>query len=102
MKGNLPDEVYERSHAKYLSCRWGDAPVHSIAAALLLRKEEFHFFNDIGYRHTSYTHCPIEEEFREKCSCDPAVNFDFDMDHSCYPLYQAAMGDNAATPKAII
>lgn len=32
--------------------RWGDAPVHSIAAAMLLRKDEFHFFNDIGYRHT--------------------------------------------------
>jgi len=29
--------------------RWGDAPVHSIAAALLLPKDEIHFFNDIGY-----------------------------------------------------
>ena len=28
--------------------RWGDAPVHSIAAGLLLKKEEIHFFNDIG------------------------------------------------------
>ena len=32
--------------------RWGDAPVHSIAAAMMLRKEEFHFFHDMGYRHT--------------------------------------------------
>lgn len=29
--------------------RWGDAPVHSIAAGILLPKEELHFFNDIGY-----------------------------------------------------
>ena len=28
--------------------RWGDAPVHSIGAALFAKKEEIHFFNDIG------------------------------------------------------
>lgn len=54
--------------------RWGDAPVHSIAASLMLHKDEFHFFNDIGYRHTAYTHCPTEPEFRSKCSCDPSIN----------------------------
>ena len=30
------------------SQRWGDAPVHSIGAALFARKEQIHFFNDIG------------------------------------------------------
>lgn len=29
--------------------RWGDAPVHSIAAALFLRPDEIHFFDNIGY-----------------------------------------------------
>jgi alpha 1,2-mannosyltransferase len=29
--------------------RWGDAPVHSIAAGLLMSKDEIHFFNDIAY-----------------------------------------------------
>ena len=29
--------------------RWGDAPVHSIAAALFLNRDEVHFFDDIGY-----------------------------------------------------
>ena len=29
--------------------RWGDAPVHSIAAALFLPKAQIHFFNDIAY-----------------------------------------------------
>lgn len=28
--------------------RWGDAPVHSIAANLFLNKDEIHFFDDIG------------------------------------------------------
>ena len=28
--------------------RWGDAPVHSIGASLLLPKDQIHFFNDIG------------------------------------------------------
>lgn len=28
--------------------RWGDAPVHSIAAALFLDKNEIHWFQDIG------------------------------------------------------
>ncbi|KAI8990756.1 glycosyl transferase, partial [Mycotypha africana] len=32
--------------------RWGDAPVHSIFAALYLKQDEIHFFNDIGYKHS--------------------------------------------------
>lgn len=28
--------------------RWGDAPVHTIGAALLLPKDQLHFFEDIG------------------------------------------------------
>jgi hypothetical protein len=34
--------------------RWGDAPVHSIGAALLAKKEQIHFFEDIGYRHEPF------------------------------------------------
>jgi alpha 1,2-mannosyltransferase len=30
--------------------RFGDAPVHSVAASLMLKPEEIHFFSDIGYR----------------------------------------------------
>lgn len=33
--------------------RWGDAPVHSIAAALFLGKEQVHWFSDLGYFHVS-------------------------------------------------
>ncbi|KAG9066412.1 alpha 1,2-mannosyltransferase 2.4.1 [Linnemannia hyalina] len=54
--------------------RWGDAPVHSIAAALMLDRREIHFFNEIGYRHGMYEHCPESPELQLKCACDPKDN----------------------------
>ncbi|CAG8604122.1 9637_t:CDS:2, partial [Cetraspora pellucida] len=57
--------------------RWGDAPVHSIAAALFLKRHEVHFFNEIGYKHEPFMHCPKEEELQVKCHCDPGNSFDF-------------------------
>src|SRR5256885_10610595 len=44
--------------------RWGDAPVHSIAAALMLKKNEIHFFNNIAYYHV-----PRSEERRVGKEC---------------------------------
>lgn len=32
--------------------RWGDAPVHSIAAALFLKPEEIHYYRDMGCKPT--------------------------------------------------
>jgi mannosyltransferase len=34
--------------------RWGDAPVHSIAAALFLDKNEIMHFDEIGYTHVPF------------------------------------------------
>lgn len=64
--------------------RWGDAPVHSIAAGLLLKKEEVHFFNDIAYYHVPFTHCPTGEKTRLdlRCHCNPKDNFDW-KGYSC-------------------
>ena len=64
--------------------RWGDAPVHSIAAALMLKKDEIHFFNDIAYYHVPFTHCPTGEQLRldNKCHCNPSDNFDWNG-YSC-------------------
>jgi len=58
--------------------------VHSIAAALLLKKEELHFFNDIAYYHVPFTHCPTGDDKRMelKCHCDPKDNFDW-KGYSC-------------------
>ncbi|KAL8805374.1 MAG: hypothetical protein Q9200_005454 [Gallowayella weberi] len=64
--------------------RWGDAPVHSVAAGLLLKKEEIHFFNDIAYYHVPFTHCPTGDQYRldHKCHCNPNDNFDW-KGYSC-------------------
>ncbi|CAG8498017.1 17195_t:CDS:2, partial [Racocetra persica] len=62
--------------------RWGDAPVHSIAAALFLKKHQIHFFNEIGYKHEPFVHCPKDEKLQLKCHCNPDDSFDFDG-YSC-------------------
>lgn len=73
--------------------RWGDAPVHSIAAGLMLNKSEIHFFNDIAYYHVPFTHCPTGEELRTKlkCHCNPGENFDWNG-YSCTARYYDVMG----------
>ena len=64
--------------------RWGDAPVHSIAAALTLGKDQIHFFNEIGYYHVPFTHCPTGDQIKLdlKCACKPSDNFDW-KGYSC-------------------
>ncbi|EMD36053.1 glycosyltransferase family 15 protein [Gelatoporia subvermispora B] len=64
--------------------RWGDAPVHSIAVALFARKDQIQFFDEIGYEHNPYTHCPRGEGAwqRGRCSCNPSKSFDYDG-YSC-------------------
>ncbi|KAJ2773365.1 hypothetical protein IWQ57_001328 [Coemansia nantahalensis] len=52
--------------------RWGDAPVHSIAAALFLQKEEVHWFRDMGYYHPGWQHCPSGDAWKaNRCTCNP-------------------------------
>ncbi|PPQ91104.1 hypothetical protein CVT25_013142 [Psilocybe cyanescens] len=72
--------------------RWGDAPVHSIAAALFASRDQIHFFDEIGYEHAPYTHCPKEGDnwARGKCTCKPDNNFDFDG-ISCLNKFQNFM-----------
>ncbi|GJE90829.1 glycosyltransferase family 15 protein [Phanerochaete sordida] len=67
--------------------RWGDAPVHSIGAAILARKDQIHFFNDIGYRHNPFQHCPQGDLHKKgKCWCNPHDNFDYEW-YSCLTRY---------------
>lgn len=51
--------------------RWGDAPVHSIGAALFLPKEKLHWFEDIGYLHNPFYNCPVNPALQLNCRCDP-------------------------------
>lgn len=68
--------------------RWGDAPVHSIAAALFLPKDKLHFFSDIGYKHSVFQHCPQgDEHTRGRCWCNPQDNFDY-TDYSCIATFE--------------
>ena len=62
---------------KFSFIRWGDAPVHSIAAALFLEKSDVHFFNDIAYRHEPFEHCPPEPRYHVSgnCQCNVSENF---------------------------
>ncbi|KAJ2358617.1 alpha-1,2-mannosyltransferase ktr1 [Coemansia sp. RSA 2618] len=55
--------------------RWGDAPVHSMAASILLRKEQIHWFEDIGYHHPGYAHCPSDPEMASRCVCDSGSDY---------------------------
>ncbi|MCJ1474720.1 alpha 1,2-mannosyltransferase 2.4.1 [Lambiella insularis] len=52
--------------------RWGDAPVHTIATSLMLKKQEIHFFNQIAYYHPPFMHCltgePLKRDLKSHCS----------------------------------
>lgn len=68
--------------------RWGDAPVHSIAAALFLDRDEIHHFGDLGYFHVPFNACPIDDTIRmqNKCGCDPKDDFTW-QGYSCTNKY---------------
>lgn len=70
--------------------RWGDAPIHSIAASLFLDRNELHFFDDIGYTHPPFTHCPSRcTERGLRCSCVSSDTFDW-QPYSCLRQYFVA------------
>lgn len=83
--------------------------MHSIAAALMLKKDEIHFFNDIAYYHVPFTHCPTGEKIRlqNKCHCNPHDNFDWNG-YSCefptipFPLRLLCPWENLATSTKLI
>ncbi|KAL7312900.1 hypothetical protein PS15m_008607 [Mucor circinelloides] len=78
--------------------RWGDAPVHSIAVALMLKQSDVHWFYDIGYKHDNFEHCPTEEKWlaNSKCYCDPSTSFDFNLG-SCTNLFLDVMNRTASS-----
>lgn len=74
--------------------RWGDAPVHSIAVALFAGKDQIHFFNEIGYRHEYFQHCPSGPSWSEgHCGCNPRDTFD-NNPNSCTNKYLKLFGNN--------
>ncbi|KAH6214980.1 hypothetical protein HBI53_100330 [Parastagonospora nodorum] len=57
-------EMMDRSGGFWME-RWGDAPIHSLAAGALLGPSDIHYFRDIGYRHTTIQHCPANAPGRQ-------------------------------------
>ncbi|KAL5392314.1 hypothetical protein DPSP01_000828 [Paraphaeosphaeria sporulosa] len=57
-------EMIDRSGG-FWNERWGDAPIHSLAAGALLGPKDLHYFRDFGYRHTTIQHCPANAPARQ-------------------------------------
>ncbi|GAA5999426.1 glycosyltransferase family 15 protein [Rhodotorula paludigena] len=85
--------------------RWGDAPVHSLAAALFLHPNQTHFFSNIGYFHNPFAHCPLPGN-GVKCACststqDPPTGPAFETHgYSCTPKWKKLTGYKGGTPFA--
>ncbi|CDK26682.1 unnamed protein product [Kuraishia capsulata CBS 1993] len=89
------DEKYERFFnaldwaGGFFYERWGDAPVHTIAVAMLLKAEEVHVFQDISYTHTVAETCPLDDGMRHerRCVCNPHTDFSWKSKNSCTPRF---------------
>lgn len=67
--------------------RWGKGPVQSIGVSLFARKDQIHFFKEIGYRHEPFQRCPQGElHTKGRCWCDESDNFDY-VPYSCTYRY---------------
>lgn len=51
--------------------------MHSIAAGIFARKDQIHFFEDIGYQHDDWSHCPLDNDMwtKGRCSCNQRDSF---------------------------
>ncbi|EPR79858.1 Glycolipid 2-alpha-mannosyltransferase [Spraguea lophii 42_110] len=79
---------------KFFYERWGDAPVHSIAICLFSGRNKVHFFENIGYEHKPFNHCPSSPEMRSKCRCEPKNSIDF-TPYSCLRQFLEEQTRNA-------
>jgi len=82
------------SRGGFYYSRWGDAPIHSFGAALFARKDQIHFFDEIGYLHPGFGHCPAEPlHTRGRCECNVTDSFDTHP-WSCLDKYDALFSPN--------
>ena len=65
--------------------------MHTIAASLLQDKSKVHHFDDIGYKHSSWDHCPADGAYHDsgRCDCNPSQSFDRHS-WSCLNLWWAS------------
>jgi len=78
--------------------RWGDAPVHSIAASLLMKREEIVHLDFIGYNHPPFQHVPADFiERGMRCAANPTDNLDWD-EFSCLRHFYSAQDMSDGIP----
>jgi len=83
--------------------RWGDAPVHSIAASLFIPKEQVAHLDFVGYWHPPLTHIPSNFLSRPdlRCGVNPARNFEWNDDYNCIQKYYDAQNMMDAVPSTM-
>ncbi|KAJ2400679.1 hypothetical protein GGI23_001885 [Coemansia sp. RSA 2559] len=64
-------DFFDRKGGFYYE-HWTDASIRSLAVAMLLRQDQVHWFEDIGYTHDLTSNCPAATESQMRCHCDPA------------------------------
>jgi alpha 1,2-mannosyltransferase len=57
--------------------RWGDAPVRSIAASMILNSSEVWHMDYAGYFHPPISQCPRTLDPGQVCACDSHDNVDY-------------------------
>lgn len=83
--------------------RWGDAPVHSLAASLFLPKEQIAHLDFIGYWHPPLTHIPPDFLARPalRCGVNPERDFEWVDGPNCIQNYYIAEDMEDALPAKI-
>ncbi|AGO11819.1 AaceriADR048Wp [[Ashbya] aceris (nom. inval.)] len=71
---------------------WTDMAVQTLAVALLMHREEVHFFDSIGLYHRELRSCPFEAAIRRqnKCICDPALDQTWENGYFCTRKFMQA------------
>lgn len=58
---------------------WSIETIHSMAFAFFIRKDQFQFFDHLGFESDSYTNCPINDDVYKayRCKCDQGGDMTF-------------------------
>lgn len=76
--------------------RWGDAPIRTLAAGMLLEPRDVHYFRDIGYFHYPHIAYPAEERFPSR-KCMPAREPHCPFSDRCGAIFRPLFPDEFTT-----
>ncbi|KXN83452.1 Glycolipid 2-alpha-mannosyltransferase 2 [Leucoagaricus sp. SymC.cos] len=72
---SFPHLIFSCSPRTHVSSAGATLPCTVWAAALFLDKNQIHFFDEIGYQHDDWSHCPSNPTPQMECTCDPGNSF---------------------------